>query len=42
VGLLVDLGAPRFFEYMAEGLYDAVIEPQDKLMYPMASPLTQI
>lgn len=29
----------RYFEYLAEGLSDAVIEPQDKLMYAMLEPL---
>jgi hypothetical protein len=29
----------RFFEYLSDGLSDAVVEPQDKLMYAMLVPL---
>jgi hypothetical protein len=29
----------RYFEYLAEGLADTVVEPQDKLMYAMLEPL---
>lgn len=29
----------RYFEYLAEGLSDAIVEPQDKLMYAMLEPL---
>jgi hypothetical protein len=29
----------RYFDYMAEGLSDAVVEPEDKLMYAMLKPL---
>ena len=29
----------RYFDYVAEGLSDAIIEPQDKLMYAMLEPL---
>jgi hypothetical protein len=41
-GVPMDSDWPKdfpFFEYLADGLSDAVVEPQDKLMYAMLRPL---